>query len=104
MSSILLAESLLVRAGRQKVGNPTEENTVGASTSSARSQIETVAANTVYVNFTTGDDGTGDGTSGNPYKTYAKGAADVGVGSITTLEWQSTDTLRDTISVPTQAA
>jgi hypothetical protein len=50
-------------------------------------------AQTVYVNSGTGNDGTGDGTSGNPYKTFNKGYNMVSVGG--TIDLTGTFTWTD---------
>jgi len=93
-----------VLAIKKKVGKPTQEINPGANTDSTRELLETSASLIVFVNFQTGDDGTGDGTSGNPFKTYAKGVAEVGATSKTTVEWQTNDLISENITVPTQAS
>ena len=50
-------------------------------------------AQTVYVNSSTGNDGTGDGSSGNPYKTFNKGYNMVSVGG--TIDLTGTFTWTD---------
>ena len=85
-----------------QVGNKGTE-IVGASTDSTRALIETTPANIIYVNFTTGNDTTGDGSSGNPYKTYSKAVSVWTSGK--TIEWMDgTDLSDNPISKPLQSS
>ena len=56
-------------------------------------------AATTYVNYTTGDDTNGDGTSGSPYKTFHKGYTETSAGNTIdltgTFDWTNTDETGD---------
>jgi hypothetical protein len=82
-------------------GEPVGE-IIGSSTSASRELFETTGANIIYVNFTTGDDTTGTGTIGNPYKTYSKAVSVWTAGK--TIEWMTTDDLDDAITKPVQTS
>lgn len=97
---------MTIHALQKRIGDPTEEVLPGAHTGASKELFETNPSLIVFVNFATGDDGTGDGTSGNPFKTYSKGVAEIGATSKTTLEWQTTDEIgtSEEITVPTQTS
>jgi photosystem II stability/assembly factor-like uncharacterized protein len=97
-----LERSIFFRYDKRKVGTTDLELEPGATTSSARSLLETQSSNIVYVNFTTGDDATGDGSSGNPYKTYDKGRQEVAGSAKTHIEWMTSDDIFSDIDTPTQ--
>lgn len=96
------AEKIVLSYGRKKVGDPVIEFTPGANTDATRTLLETTPANIVYCHFTSGDDTTGDGSSGNPFKTYSKGVTEVGASAKTHVGWMDSTTITDNITVPTQ--
>ncbi len=102
--SLSQSQRILIRFDQQKVGDPVTEIEPGANDDSSRELLTADPLLIVFVNFTTGDDATGDGSSGNPFKTYAKGVAEVGSSSKTHVEWQTNDTISEEITVPTQAS
>lgn len=66
-------------------------NVVGASTSASRGSLETTGANIIYVDTVAGNDTTGAGTSGNPYKTITKAVSVWGSGK--TIEIKNNDAI-----------
>jgi hypothetical protein len=60
---------------------------------------ELFAQSIIYVNYNSGNDGSGDGSSGNPYKTFHKGYTSASSGDIIdlsgTFDWTNTDETGD---------
>lgn len=86
----------------RKVGKPTQEGQVGSdqtgliigsSTDGSRKVGEADTGKVVFYNTATGDDGTGAGTSGNPYLTYARAAQDIDGSTKTWVEQQDSANL-----------
>ena len=86
-----IANSYLLKYNKRKRGTPEELNQVGADVSNAGIDkghvLESDSDAIVYFNTESGNDSTGDGSSGNPYKTYNKGQTiEAGDASKTTIE------------------
>jgi len=86
-----IANSYLLKYNKRKRGTPEELNQVGADVSNAGIDkghvLESDADAIVYFNTESGNDSTGDGSSGNPYKTYNKAQTiEAGDASKTTIE------------------
>lgn len=73
---------------------------IGASTDSSRDQ--TANTGIIYVDLSTGNDSTGDGTSGNPYKTYLKGVT-IAKPLDKCVEWMDGSELKNPIVWQTQS-
>jgi len=59
------------------IGTTAEMNYMTASSTNNPNTNASYTSITIYVNSSTGNDSTGDGTSGNPYKTFHKGYTSV---------------------------
>lgn len=86
-----IANSYLLKYNKRKRGTPEELNQVGADVSNAGIDkghvLESSSAAIVYFDTESGNDTTGDGSSGNPYKTYNKAQTiEAGNASKTTIE------------------
>lgn len=86
-----IANSYLLKYNKRKRGTPEELNQVGADVSNAGIDkghvLESDTDAIVYFNTESGNDTTGDGSSGNPYKTYNKAQTiEAGDASKTTIE------------------
>ena len=102
-----LNKTIFIAARRKKSGDPEFLSRPGANTdANRRLLLPSTDSQVVHVNEQTGDDGTGDGSQGNPFKTYAKARTEIdgSGGSLTTVEWQTDDGLRDDLDRPTQAS
>lgn len=86
-----IANSYLLKYNKRKRGTPEELNQVGADVSNAGIDkghvLESDSDAIVYFDTESGNDSTGDGSSGNPYKTYNKAQTiEAGDASKTTIE------------------
>lgn len=107
MSKLPLNQTILLRVGRFQTGDLVTLSTPG-TTDGTEKNLLLPSANpaVVHVNFATGDDGTGDGSSANPYKTLSKADTEIAGsgGSLTHIEWQTTDDITEQINNPLQTS
>ncbi len=100
-----LTDRVLINGVLKKVGTPTQIGSVGSTSDSTRDVFLTESdPDLVWVDSTSGNDGTGDGSFGNPYATYSKATTEIGIGNGTNVGWKDGTNLSDTITEPTQAA
>lgn len=93
--------TFMIRGGRYRTGETSVLNAVGNIDSSERGYLEYNPSNIIYYDSITGNDTTGTGTSGNPYKTYSKCVSVWTSGR--TIQSQENDVIEGDITRPLQS-